>query len=132
MKYIPNDEPCRTLAVPFISGRALAFKDFWRWETKLYFFPSFSANFPPFRRFRHFFRHYNLSAIQFFFRTLLRKMAEKSDTWTLCPHGFSWSWKILEFSCSANEKAGNSLRTNNSSAERKWKGAQWASFCRRK
>ena len=43
------------------------------------------------------------------------------------PDGSSWSWNILELSCSANEKAGNSLRTNNSWAERKWKGAQWAS-----
>ena len=47
------------------------------------FFRPFSANFPPFYRFRHFFRHKNLSATRLFYRTLLRKMAEKSDTWTL-------------------------------------------------
>ena len=53
------------------------------------FFRPFSANFPPFYRFRHFFRHKNLSATRLFYRTLLRKMAEKSDTWTLCRYGIS-------------------------------------------
>ena len=62
------------------------------------FFRPFSANFPPFYRFRHFFRHKNLSANRLFYRTLLRKMAEKSDTWTLCMSVFpEKSLKIYHF-----------------------------------
>ena len=60
------------------------------------FFRPFSANFPPFYRFRHFFRHKNLSATRLFYRTLLRKMAEKSDTWTLWRYSWIFIWEILD------------------------------------